>query len=214
MKNLSLVILTSFLLVACGAYKYLDLGMLTTGMTIAEVENLMGPPERVLAVNKKDGYVQEVLEYRTGRNEVYALEFWDNYLTGYEYLYDDVNYLPPAAPPMVFPDYGRPIYIYPPDHHPSHPNRPNKPNRPNHPSRPESNRPSRPESNRPESNRPESNRPGRPETSRPQTKPSEVTRPSNSGTSNRTEQYTNPTNSQSKTNDRSNTSGRNGGRRQ
>lgn len=209
MKKLSLVILTSFLLVACGAYKYLDLGMLTTGMTIAEVENLMGPPERVLAVNKKDGYVQEVLEYRTGRNEVYALEFWDNYLTGYEYLYDDVNYLPPAAPPMVFPDYGRPIYIYPPDHHPSHPNRPNNPNRPNRPSRPESNRPSRPESNRPESNRP-----GRPETSRPQTKPSEVTRPSNSGTSNRTEQYTNPTNSQSKTNDRSNTSGRNGGRRQ
>lgn len=191
-------------MVACGAYKYLDLGMLTTGMTIAEVENLMGPPERVLAVNKKDGYVQEVLEYRTGRNEVYALEFWDNYLTGYEYLYDDVNYLPPAAPPMVFPDYGRPIYIYPPDHHPNHPNRPNNPNRPNRPSRPESNRPSRPESNRP----------GRPETSRPQTKPSEVTRPSNSGTSNRTEQYTNPTNSQSKTNDRSNTSGRNGGRRQ
>lgn len=53
--------------------------MLTTGRTIAEVENLMGPPERVLAVNKKDGYVQEVLEYRTGRNEVYALEFLDNY---------------------------------------------------------------------------------------------------------------------------------------
>ena len=209
MKKLSLVILTSFLLVACGAYKYLDLGMLTTGMRIAAVANVMGPPDRVLAVNKKDGYVQEVLEYRTGRNEVYALEFWDNYLTGYEYLYDDVNYLPPAAPPMVFPDYGRPIYIYPPDHHPSHPNRPNNPNRPNRPSRPESNRPSRPESNRPESNRP-----GRPETSRPQTKPSEVTRPSNSGTSNRTEQYTNPTNSQSKMNDRSNTSGRNGGRRQ
>lgn len=202
MKKISLILVVSFLLVACGAYKYLDLGMLTTGMTIAEVENLMGPPERVLAVNKKDGYVQEVLEYRTGRNEVYALEFWDNYLTGYEYLYDDVNYLPPAAPPMIFPDYGRPIYIHP-DH------RPNRPNRPNRPSRPESNRPSRPESNRPESNRP-----SRPESNRPQTKPSEVTRPSNTGTSNRTEQYKNPTNSQSNTNDRSNTSGRNGGRRQ
>lgn len=188
MKKLSLVILTSFLLVACGAYKYLDLGMLTTGMTIAEVENLMGPPERVLAVNKKDGYVQEVLEYRTGKNEVYALEFWDNYLTGYEFLYDDVNYLPPIAPPMVFPPYGRPIYIHP-DHRPNHPNRPNRPSRP------------------------ESNRPSRPETSRPQTKPSEVTRPSNNGTSNRTEQYTNPTNNQSKTNDRSNSSGRNGGRK-
>ena len=194
MKKISLVILASFFLVACGAYKYLDLGMLTTGMTITEVENLMGPPERVLAVNEKDGYVQEVLEYRTGRNEVYALEFWDNYLTGYEFLYDDVNYIPPVAPPMVFPAYGHPIYIHP-DH------RPNRPDRPN--------RPGRPESNRPESNRPESNRP-----SRPETKPSEVTRPSNSGTSNRTEYNSNSTNSQSKKNDQSNTSGRNGGRRQ
>lgn len=202
MKKISLILLTSFLLVACGAYKYLDLGMLTTGMTVAEVENLMGAPDRVLAVNKKDGYIQEVLEYRTARNEVYALEFWDNYLTGYEYLYDDVTYIPPVAPPMVFPDYGRPIYIYPPDHHPSHPNRPNRPgsNRPesNRPSRPESNRPSRPESSRPESSRPT--------TTRPQTKPAEVTRPSNSGSSNRTE-------NKRTTNSRTNSGERNGGRR-
>lgn len=197
MKKISLILLTSFLLVACGAYKYLDLGMLTTGMTVAEVENLMGAPDRVLAVNKKDGYIQEVLEYRTARNEVYALEFWDNYLTGYEYLYDDVTYIPPVAPPMVFPDYGRPIYIYPPDHHPSHPNRPNRPNRPGS-NRPESNRPSRPESNRPESSRPT--------TTRPQTKPAEVTHPSNSGSSNRTE-------NKRTTNSRTNSGGRNGGRR-
>ncbi|WP_337942610.1 hypothetical protein [Parabacteroides sp.] len=205
MKKISLILLTSFLLVACGAYKYLDLGMLTTGMTVAEVENLMGAPDRVLAVNKKDGYIQEVLEYRTARNEVYALEFWDNYLTGYEYLYDDVTYIPPVAPPMVFPDYGRPIYIYPPDHHPSHPNRPNRPNRPGS-NRPESNRPSRPESNRP--SRPESNRPesSRPTTTRPQTKPAEVTHPSNSGSSNRTE-------NKRTTNSRTNSGGRNGGRR-
>lgn len=205
MKKISLILLTSFLLVACGAYKYLDLGMLTTGMTVAEVENLMGAPDRVLAVNKKDGYIQEVLEYRTARNEVYALEFWDNYLTGYEYLYDDVTYIPPVAPPMIFPDYGRPIYIYPPDHHPSHPNRPNRPNRPGS-NRPESNRPSRPESNRP--SRPESSRPesSRPTTTRPQTKPAEVTRPSNSGSSNRTE-------NKRTTNSRTNSGGRNGGRR-
>lgn len=205
MKKISLILLTSFLLVACGAYKYLDLGMLTTGMTVAEVENLMGAPDRVLAVNKKDGYIQEVLEYRTARNEVYALEFWDNYLTGYEYLYDDVTYIPSVAPPMVFPDYGRPIYIYPPDHHPSHPNRPNRPNRPGS-NRPESNRPSRPESNRP--SRPESSRPesSRPTTTRPQTKPAEVTRPSNSGSSNRTE-------NKRTTNSRTNSGGRNGGRR-
>ena len=208
MKKISLILLTSFLLVACGAYKYLDLGMLTTGMTVAEVENLMGAPDRVLAVNKKDGYIQEVLEYRTARNEVYALEFWDNYLTGYEYLYDDVTYIPPVAPPMVFPDYGRPIYIYPPDHHPSHPSHPNRPNRPNRPgsNRPESYRPSRPESNRP--SRPESSRPesSRPTTTRPQTKPAEVTRPSNSGSSNRTE-------NKRTTNSRTNSGGRNGGRR-
>ncbi len=205
MKKISLILLTSFLLVACGAYKYLDLGMLTTGMTVAEVENLMGAPDRVLAVNKKDGYIHEVLEYRTARNEVYALEFWDNYLTGYEYLYDDVTYIPPVAPPMVFPDYGRPIYIYPPDHHPSHPNRPNRPNRPGS-NRPESNRPSRPESNRP--SRPESSRPesSRPTTTRPQTKPAEVTHPSNSGSSNRTE-------NKRTTNSRTNSGGRNGGRR-
>lgn len=205
MKKISLILLTSFLLVACGAYKYLDLGMLTTGMTVAEVENLMGAPDRVLAVNKKDGYVQEVLEYRTARNEVYALEFWDNYLTGYEYLYDDVTYIPPVAPPMIFPDYGRPIYIYPPDHHPSHPSHPNRPNRPGS-NRPESNRPSRPESNRP--SRPESSRPesSRPTTTRPQTKPAEVTRPSNSGSSNRTE-------NSSTTNSRTNSGGRNEGRR-
>lgn len=195
MKKIGIVILTSFLLTACGAYKYLDLGMLTTGMTVVEVENLMGPPDRVLAVNEKDGYVQQVLEYRTGRSEVYALEFWDNYLTGYEYLYDDVTYIPPAAPPMIFPDYGRPIYIYP-DNYPNHSNRPNRPNRPSRPesNRPESNRPSRPGSGS-SSNRPESNRPS------PQTKPAEITRPttrpSNSGTSNRSEHYSNPTNNNS-----------------
>lgn len=204
MKKICVFILTSFLLVACGAYKYLDLGMLTTGMTVAEVENLMGPPDRVLAVNKKDGYVQEVLEYRTARSEVYALEFWDNYLTGYEYLYDDVTYIPPAAPPMIFPDYGRPIYIYP-DNPPIHSNRPNRPNRPSRPesNRPESNRPNRPGSS---SNRPESVRPNR-----PQTKPAEIsrptTRPSTGSTSSRSEHYSNPTNNNSST-------GRsNGGRR-
>lgn len=196
MKKLSLVLLTSFLLVACGAYKYLDLGMLTTGMTVSEVEYLMGPPDRVLAVNKIDGYIQEVLEYRTARNEVYALEFWDNYLTGYEYLYDDVTYIPPVAPPMVFPDYGRPIYIYPPVHHPSYPNKPNRPGS----NRPGSNRPSRPESNRP--SRPESPRPTRPNRS-------EITRPSNS--SNRIEN--NSIENNSTTNSRTNSGGRNGGRR-
>lgn len=48
-------------MVSCGAYKQLNFEVLTTGMTIAEVKNLMGPPERVFAVDKKEGYIHEVL---------------------------------------------------------------------------------------------------------------------------------------------------------
>ena len=94
---------------ACGTYRTLDLRRLTTGMTKAQVEKVAGLPYRVLAINEtEDGY-QEVLEYRTGANEVYALEFWNDYLTGYEYLYDDIEYIAPAYPPAMYPPYGRPI---------------------------------------------------------------------------------------------------------
>lgn len=176
MKNV-FIIIVFFFLVACGAYKSLDLGKLTTGMTKSEVEYLIGPPDRVLAVNNhKDGF-QEILEYRTARHEVYALEFWNDYLTGYEFLYDDVNYSPPIMPPLIFPEYGRPIFIYP-DYH--HPNRPDYPNRPDKPSRPnEPSRPSRPGTSQP-------SRPSRPESSRPGvTKPSESSRPASRPSSSR-----------------------------
>lgn len=127
MKKISIIILTSFLLVSCGAYKQLNFEVLTTGMTIAEVQNLMGPPERVFAVDKKEGYIHEVLEYRTGRNELYVLEFRDDCLTGCEYLYDNINFISPVASPMIFTDYKR----YPSGHNS---------NRPIRPSNPESNR--------------------------------------------------------------------------
>jgi len=82
-------------------------------MSKAEVERVAGLPDRILAVNEsRDGY-QEVLEYRTSRGEIYALEFWDDYLTGYEYLYEDVQYVPSLYPPVVYPPYGRPLYAYP-----------------------------------------------------------------------------------------------------
>lgn len=206
MKNIY-IILVSLLFTACGAYKSLDLDRLTTGMTKQEVQFLIGSPDRILAVNNnKDGF-QEVLEYRTARHEVYALEFWNDYLTGYEFLYDDVNYMPPLMPPLIFPEYGRPIFIYPDYHHPNRPNHPNRPDKPNRPSRPsQSNRPSSPNgSNRPsrpsESQPSQSTRPSGPETSRPSlTKPAESTRPTprpSSGSNRSSKSESNSTNSRS-----------------
>lgn len=148
-------------------------------MTKYQVEKVAGLPNRVLAINEtEDGY-QEVLEYRTASNEVYALEFWDDYLTGYEYLYEDINYVAPLYPPMIYPPYGRPIIVIPPgNNHPNRPNQPNRPSQPNRPNRPnQPNRPSQP--NRP--NRPnQSNRPG--QTNRPAvtTRPTEGSRPTGS----------------------------------
>jgi len=130
-------------------------------MTKAQVEKVAGLPNRVLSINAtEDGY-QEVLEYITSSNEVYALEFWDDYLTGYEYLYEDVNYVAPLYPPAGYPPYGRPIIVVPPDN--NRPNRPNQPNRPNRPNRP----------NQP-GNSGESNRPNHPV---PTTRPTEGSRP-------------------------------------
>lgn len=189
MKKIIVVLLTVVFITACGTYKTLDLSSLTFGMTTQEVIQIAGKPQRVLSArNTPDGY-QEVLEYQTRYNEVYALEFWNNYLTGYEYLYDDVIYVAPAIPPSYFPEYGRPIYIYPsrPSDRPdrpgtsSRPERPERPSQPGRPSRPEQperpGRPERPTQTRPNgSERPGSTRPGRP--SQPETPSREnLTRP-------------------------------------
>ncbi len=137
MKRIIFAMMIAVVFASCVTYKSLDLNKLATGMTKEQVKDMMGEPDRVLAINDKEEGRQEVLEYRTSRDEVYALEFWNNYLTGYEFLYDDVTYVAPMAPPVIWPDYGRPIYIIP-----ERPNRPNRPSRPNSPSRPEISRPS------------------------------------------------------------------------
>jgi len=142
-------------------------------MTKAEVEQVAGLPSRILGFNESEDGIQEVLEYRTSRDEVYALEFWNDYLTGYEYLYDDYNYqyIPPVGPPAYYPDYGRPIVVIP-----GRPDRPNRPNRPNKPSQP--NRPSPSQPNRPGGgNNSNSGNTGRPSTTRPTTRPTEGSRP-------------------------------------
>lgn len=136
MYLLALVLIIS----SCASYKSLDLSALTTGMTKNDVRNLIGSPDRILAVNQTDNGYQEVLEYRTSNDEVYALEFWNDYLTGYEFLYDDVTYYPSAIPPVWYPAPGMPIF--PPGYYPSRPQRPNRPNRPNRPG--QNNRPNPP----------------------------------------------------------------------
>lgn len=178
MKKGLFIVILSAILMSCSSYRSLNLNRLTTGMTKAQVEEVAGIPERVLAVNQtEDGY-QEVLQYRTSSSEIYALEFWNDYLTGYEYLYDDVAYVPPVAPPLYMPDYGRPIIIVHPD------NRPNRPNRPPSGTRPPSQRPpsgiTPPIGTVPPNQRPPSNRPTtRPtENARPVGRPTENVRPS------------------------------------
>lgn len=175
MRKILLLSLLALLMTACGSTRNLDLSKLRTGMTKAQVQSMIGNPDRILAVNETENGHQEILEYRTSRDEVYGLEFWNDYLTGYEFLYDDpdyyVNYYFPPTYPTVFPEYGRPIYIIQ-ENRPNRPNRPIPPNRPNRP-----NRPSRPEINRPNMTRPTPNvRP----TTRPTTRPSVESRPQHS----------------------------------
>lgn len=113
-------------------------------MTTEQVAQVAGRPNRLLSARQTEDGFQQVLEYRTSFGEIYALEFWDNYLTGFEYVQDDIVYVAPIHPPMHFPPYGRPIYIIN-NRPPQRPNRPNRPNRPSQPSRPStSNRPSQP----------------------------------------------------------------------
>lgn len=169
MKKVIFISLLFFIATGCNlSYRAVDLGKLTVGMTKAQVRNVIGAPERTLVVNQsRDGY-QEVLQYRTPYNEVYALEFWDDYLVGYEHLYDDVIYAPAPAPPVVRPPFGKPIY---PGYKPPKPNKPGKPT-PVPPNRPTPNPPNEPHRpDRPNSSTRPGNRPG-------VSSPSENTRPS------------------------------------
>ncbi|MCC8154705.1 MAG: hypothetical protein LIP01_11145 [Tannerellaceae bacterium] len=146
MKKIGCLFVLVVLLVSCGTSRSLDLNRLTTGMTKADVERVAGFPDRILAVNEtSDGY-QEVLKYRTTRGEIYALEFWNDYLTGYEYMYEDVQYVPAPYPPTIFPPYGRPLYVYPGGTYRPNYNRPGY-NRPNYQTRPPATRPGNDNSN-------------------------------------------------------------------
>ncbi|MCD7974141.1 MAG: hypothetical protein LUG18_16000 [Candidatus Azobacteroides sp.] len=170
MKNLLIIFSLSLFVTGCASYRRADLGQLTIGMTKWEVSNTIGPPERVLAVNRTQYGYQEVLEYRTYHNEYYALEFWDDYLTGIEFLYDGIVYVPAPAPPTYWPVYGRPVF--PGNYRPS---RPQNPQYPGQTPRPPTTNPGTPQPG--VTNRPES-------TSRPQTNTQNNSRPSTNNNNN------------------------------
>lgn len=171
MKKIVFLFVISAILVGCATTNYPNLGKLTLGMTQIQVENLLGPPERVLAYNRTPQGYQEVWQYRTQFDEVYALDFLNGYLEGYEFLYDDPQYYVPAPPPVVRPPYGRPVF---PNYRPNQPIlRPPSSTRP-----PSSSRP--PSTSRPPSSSNNDTRPSTPITSKPSTSQPSQTRPSTS----------------------------------
>lgn len=156
----------------CASYKTLDLRDLHTGMTREEVDEIAGVPRRILVMEKTDNGLHEVFEYRTWDNDAYALEFWNNYLTGFEFLYEGREYIASPAPPVIYPPIGRPLM--PPGY--------------TKPSRPEPGRPSPPRPTTRPTPSDQSGNTGRPSTSkpsegntRPTTRPAEGSRPVGSG---------------------------------
>lgn len=170
MKKILGLIFAIALLTSCASTRVSPIDQLTIGMSKRDVQYTIGPPDRLIEAHYVNGEYLEVLQY-TVYGDVYALEFWNDYLTSSEYLYADRGYYyaPPAYPPSYYGDRGRPIIIInrPPNYRPGQNTRPPNSGRPEGNTRP-------PGSGRPENNtRPPSS--GRPESGRP----SENTRPSN-----------------------------------
>ena len=90
-------------LISCGIYKTLTVDRLQLGMSRADVENIFGHPEKVLIVSMTEHGYQDILAYKIG-NDVYMLEFMNDQLIRYEFLREDVVYLPhPPLPPPLHP---------------------------------------------------------------------------------------------------------------
>lgn len=149
---------------------------LQMGMSKNQVRGIFGAPDRVLFAGVADGGYEEVLQYRTYNNELYALTFFNDRLESYGFITEDVPPVSGVRPPIAHP-------IYPPRPPITSPNRPGSGNQTRPPVTNE--RPStgtgRPGSSSGTS-QPETSRPGnsgsttRPETSRPEN--SNTTRPS------------------------------------
>jgi len=108
-------------LMSCGIYKTLTVDRLQLGMSLVDVENIFGRPEKVLIVSMTEHGRQDILAYKIG-NDVYVLEFMNDQLIRYEFLREDVVYVPPPPlPPPSFhpPQPVRPSPVRPPAPKPS-----------------------------------------------------------------------------------------------
>jgi hypothetical protein len=97
----TLFIFALMLLMACGTYKVATVDHLKTGMSKAEVEHIFGPSGRILAVSRHEYGYREILEYKIAGSGWYALDFVNDRLTRYEFLRDDVEFVPMPPPPPV-----------------------------------------------------------------------------------------------------------------
>ena len=100
MKKLAFLIPLTLLL-ACGSYKTFSVARLQLGMTKGDVEQMSGAPKRILAVAQTEHGRQEILEYKTIHDEIYALEFMNDYLVRYEFLREEVIFVSPPPPVIV-----------------------------------------------------------------------------------------------------------------
>jgi len=83
---------------ACGIYKTITVDRLQLEMSRAEVESIFGRPEKVLIVGMTEQGRQEILAYKIG-NDIYTLEFMNDQLVRYEFLREDMVYVPHPLPP-------------------------------------------------------------------------------------------------------------------
>jgi hypothetical protein len=165
-KILFALFIFTIVMSSCVTHRTLYINQLTVGMTVAQVEATYGPPRRVLESKRMaDGHLYAT-EYRNYNGDVYALEFWDDYLVGYEYLYEE-RYVAPVAPPAYRPVYGTKVVVIRQSN-----NRPSQ--RPPQNVRPPANN-NRP-NNRPNNNNNNNSRPNQ------STRPTEQTRPSGGST--------------------------------
>ncbi|MCC8147092.1 MAG: hypothetical protein LIO93_11815 [Bacteroidales bacterium] len=189
MKKIAYLLLSVVLLTSCFSSRNSQADSfkkLTVGMSKAEVEYWIGPPELYLSVTRTPDGVEEVLQYRNYYNEVFALEFINDYLVSANYIYSGSWY------PMyqTYPPIGRPVF--PPGYIPNRPApRPPSwahPRPPVNPRPPAAIRPPANEGRPPASVRPPANEGRPPASTRPPAGGSNsgsTTRPSGTGSSTR-----------------------------
>ena len=111
MKKLAFILFVLIFPVACGTLKIVTVDRIQMGMTRADVENIVGRPEKKLVASLTEHGYQEIIAYKIG-NDLYSLEFMNDKLIRYEFIREDVVFVPrpPLPPPVViYPDDPLPV---------------------------------------------------------------------------------------------------------